>query len=112
MTDLEVFQLSAKAIGYDPDPQQIVFNPQGLWSWNLDKREYFWWNPFTDASQRWECVKKLLEGHESWMYLESLGLHSYNFLDSKDGDEIKIACSADEFPARALAELESRKVEK
>ena len=103
MTDLDVFRLSAKACDRE-------FTEQNGHLWlRVARYENETWHPFTDDSQRWECVKKLLVGHESWMYLESLGLHSYYFLDVKDENEIKIACSADEFPARALAELESRK---
>lgn len=104
MDNLDVFRLSAEAFGYSPDPQQVVLNPLGLWAWNLDKREYFWWNPFTNAEQRWQCVEKLLEmgSFGEW------GKNHGRFLPY-GGEWVNFNCSAYEFPARALAELQRRK---
>ena len=107
MTDLDVFRLSAKACGYSvvdtPIECHIVWHEDG------GTEE---WNPFTDDSQRWECEKKLLE----------MGLCVHKNDDDKQhyiagrnvagalgAWECYMDCPAAEMPARALAELESRK---
>ena len=114
MTDLEVFELSAMACGHLPaklcsGPHYVAIKRE------LPKGDYDWteWNPFTNDSQRWECVKKLLETGYDLSFSANVS-YAQHMADGrcwhKENDCIaQLACSADEFPARALAELESRK---
>ena len=101
MTNLEVFQLSAKALGHElciDESHKCFYRDGTISSW-------FEWNPFTDDSQRWECVKKLLE--TGWVVM---GNQECNY-DQMPASFKRMVyhCTPDEFPARALAELESRK---
>ena len=111
MSDLEVFRLSALACGHIEaklcdGPHFVAIKRE------LPKGEYDWqeWNPFTNDSQRWECVKKLLEIKDSWITLDSGELHVFDWVSNVK--LIEYAGPADEFPARVLAELESRKADK
>ena len=52
-------------------------------------------------------MRKLLEIKDSWITLDSGELHVFDWVSNVK--LIDYACPADEFPARALAELESRK---
>jgi len=101
MTDLEVFQLSAMACGYSP-----VMCFGAVWTDAETIPAGRTWEPFTNASQRWECVKKLLE--HKFAEIELCVNHNHSYTDVLV--LIELHCSADEFPARALAELEARKM--
>ena len=106
MTDLEVFRLSAKACGNSIDAK-----------WPDSTRVYIFgsfreWNPFTNDSQRWECVKKLLETGFNIDFTPYREMFKQSVFDNGTIGTINIDCPAEEFPARALAELESRKTTK
>jgi hypothetical protein len=104
MTDIDVFRLSAEACGYE-----TVGNEYGylIVLKSIDggplKRAY--WNPIFSAQDRWDCVMKLLDmGY-------SIRFHADDDINSLFHAEevIDHQCPAEEFPARALAELQSRK---
>ena len=109
-TVLEVFRLSAEACGYEV---QGSFSGDGEQFCDIcpDPEIVDKWNPFTDDSQRWECVEKLLEIGDIWLYKS--GKHAW-FSKAEDGpvsiraesvDADILPCPAKEFPARALAAL-------
>ena len=104
MTELEVFQLSAKACGRNTDVaggivRVNIFGETPTMTWMT-------WNPFVDDSQRWECVKKLLD--MGWkVSLNPTGFHAVIELSS--GASLGFKCHAEELHARALSELENRK---
>ena len=106
MTDVEVSRLSALACGHTVDNDMHYYCPE-----SFDGASH--WSPFTNDSQRWECVKKLLETGYDLSFSANVS-YAQHMADGrcwhKENDCIaQLACSADEFPARALAELESRK---
>lgn len=109
MTDLEVFRLSAKACGYYEVPHSEM--PPVMWGMRCFVRReadrLVEWNPFTDAEQRWECVRKLLENYGVIIFADfsKQEYHEWYRMDSKEMFSLK--CPAEEFPARCLAELES-----
>ena len=113
MTDLDVFRLSAKACGHEFFNIEDITSPKCVSTWphivyiNINDMAIEW-NPFTDDSQRWECVKKLLE--TGWVVM---GNQECNY-DQMPASFKRMVyhCPPDEFPARALSELESRKVPK
>lgn len=102
MSDLEVFRLSALACGA-PNPR--IAAGKCVFDGFVDMDGLATWNPFTNAEQRWECVTKLLQ-HGKIILLDS---EDGGYLPDKMGRlPVCVNCPAEEFPARALAELESR----
>lgn len=107
MSDLEVFRLSALACAHEAPIVEGDTVFLAMWGTLSGTR----WNPFTNAEQRWECVRKLLEIGDIWLYhyetkrghvLFDAGITETHF------PPVDINCPAEEFPARALAELEAR----
>jgi len=95
LSDLEVFKLSAEACG------QLVhthFANEKLWI-HYANGSIEEWNPFLNADQRWECVQKLLE----MGYCVRIGFANDDYHQLEGEPEIN--CPAEEFPARALAQL-------
>jgi hypothetical protein len=90
LTELEVFQLSARACGYEVEPTALQSGHE-VWVSGKDIADgtCLEWNPFTNAEQRWEC-------------LEELSKRGFT------GNIWGTTCPLKEFPARALAELEAR----
>lgn len=102
MTELEVCRLTAKAFGRVYDPS-FVPDP-------YDEREDIRisnWNPLTNAEQRWECVEWL----DTSGYNILLATESSVAIARTAGPQanIAISCHKNEFPARAVAEIQKRK---
>lgn len=113
MDKREVFWLSAEGCGHKPVQSTDGFGSIRLSCYNGNR--VYEWSPFTNAEQRWECVRKLLVGGDVWFYGESCHTRTkrmahVRFDDSaKELAPIDIDCPAEEFPARALAELRKRR---
>ena len=101
MDDLEVCRLSAEALGKvietDAAPKDAV------WVQGPNGERWVYWNPLTNAEQRWECVERLLE-RGSIVLSRTIGHGVYS------GGQLfpEITCPAAEFPARAVAEIRRR----
>lgn len=109
MSEMEVLILSAKACGYTHNigKNGCVFIYQ---SYGPTTRKLFW-EPFTNAEQRWECVMKLLEmGYCMVLSNAEWGKSEVGWL-SMDGcvtRALRVDSPASEFPARALAVLQKK----
>lgn len=120
MDQLEIFRLSAEAMGWRVEPLEDgryrVYDSQeptdipifGIGNWIMNK-----WNPFTNAEQRWQCVETLLKTHV--IEMEQLRDGAAHYVLNKNGRKSDgcffLDCPASEFPARALAELHRRNKE-
>ena len=104
MTDFEVCRLSAEAMW--KEVSNDIASDDGVFVSNDPSQPEVHWNPLTNAEQRWECVEWLLE-LKCFVFLYGLTEHK---IDSERGGPIYIDCPASEFPARAVAELQRRKI--
>ena len=109
MNDIEVFKLSAKACEHEVcEEHGEVFIRGSDGEWEL-------WTPFTSDSQRWECEKKLLEllGSDAHIFMNQNTLSIWPVTPGFcEPIVMPYGFPIAKFPARALAELESRKVPK
>ena len=108
MSDIDVFRFSAKSCGHMVSPST---EGDHVWIVNQGAGNYAW-NPFTNDSQRWECVKKLLENDGTLVFSDVSipgEIHEWYRGFMETSQVWHSDCPAEEFPARTLADLESRK---
>lgn len=120
MTDVEIFKAAAEALGLPivtkHSWERYWKNADRVWIHKDKCRDgsVYEFDPFLNADQRWECVRKLLEMGYSVGLGTEMSTAFYEGVDrlklpySMRKFNSELGCPAEEFPARALAALHRR----